>query len=197
MSAVINEYGTTSSILTVSKSLLENQQRGYVLFSLETEWSIKNKNKIKYTKIRKRISIHFFSKSYLFSLLCRKNYNFNKICHSIYELFRDSFYSHLLLITSTCKNTFHLQHIIITSQPAITSFTPCSSVSVANFEQENAHWVAGSLLLSFKIVIIIIYNFIFIRSIHDNAKRFPFSFGTSTATELVSTFHKCPISCFS
>ena len=62
-----------------------------MLFSVETDssksWSVK------YTKIRKKIGIHFFSKSYLiyltylsyFILYC-KNYNFKTIYLRIYEL---------------------------------------------------------------------------------------------------------------
>lgn len=55
---------------------------------------------------------------------------------------------------------------------------------------------AGNLSLPFMIIIIIIYNFIFILSIHDISNQFPVLFGISMATDLVSTFHKCPTSCF-
>ena len=70
MSVAINKYCPISSYLTVSKSLIKNQQRNYVLLSLGTEqlkfWSVK------YTKMRKKHQHSFFSVTN-YNIICCKN----------------------------------------------------------------------------------------------------------------------------
>ena len=45
---------------------------------------------------------------------------------------------------SGCLNEIHKEYFFGSTQPAITCFAPCSSVSIVNFEQVNADWVQPS-----------------------------------------------------